>query len=235
MIKASLGLNDDDIDKLLGIQKPVQLSLELQEEIIGMFDACGEMKSDFEILRSRKVLFSSDTEAQADEIIYRDSFVKYDVTDSEKSIIEAYRENESVTVKEISIKTGLTENYIKSKTESLIKRGYIERTDSGLIHIPPELKDLIKQDVEAPVQIFIKYSYEGPQDDRNRPFCAKMMELDRLYNRQEIELISQRLGYSVFDRRGGFWTEKGTNITHPYCRHKWLSNIVVRKGGKNVS
>jgi len=78
-------------------------------------------------------------------------------------------------------------------------------------------------------QIFVKYSYEGPQDDRNRAFCAKLMELNRFYSRFEIEQISQQLGYSVFDRRGGFWRHPD-GITTPYCRHNWMSNIVVKKG-----
>jgi hypothetical protein len=36
------------------------------------------------------------------------------------------------------------------------------------------------------------------------------------------------LGYSVFDRRGGFWMHKNGTIT-PYCRHNWKSNIVIKK------
>ena len=59
------------------------------------------------------------------------------------------------------------------------------------------------------------------------------MEMDKLYSRYEIEQISQRLGYSVFDRRGGFWRHKDGTTT-PYCRHSWKSNIVVKKGGNAI-
>jgi hypothetical protein len=78
-------------------------------------------------------------------------------------------------------------------------------------------------------QISIKYSYEvragvGPAViPTTRPFCKKLLELNRLYTRKEIEMISERLGYSVWDRKGGFWGHK------PYCRHKWKSNIVIKK------
>ena len=44
------------------------------------------------------------------------------------------------------------------------------------------------------------------------------MELNRLYTRYDIEQISQRLGYSVWDRKGG-----------DDCRHRWVSQIVVKK------
>ncbi len=72
------------------------------------------------------------------------------------------------------------------------------------------------------------YSYEGPQDSRNRPFCARMMQLNRLYTRAEIETISRRLGYSVFDRRGGWWTMPD-GVHSPSCRHDWRSNVVIKK------
>jgi hypothetical protein len=87
--------------------------------------------------------------------------------------------------------------------------------------IPP-----IKKNPLSTVKIM--YSYEGPEDSRNRPFCAQMMQLNSFYSRKDIETISERLGYSVFDRRGGFWMHKDGTVT-PYCRHRWQSNIVVKK------
>ena len=53
------------------------------------------------------------------------------------------------------------------------------------------------------------------------------MDLDRLYTRQEIENLSARLGYSVWDRCGGFWNNDG-KIEYK-CRHTWMANIVTRK------
>ncbi len=50
-------------------------------------------------------------------------------------------------------------------------------------------------------QVLLRYTYDGPEDSRNRPFCAKMMQLSKtkLWSRQDIENISLRLGYSVWD------------------------------------
>lgn len=80
-------------------------------------------------------------------------------------------------------------------------------------------------------KITIKYSYEWnenvPDDEKDtsehpsRPFCKKLLELNRLYTRADIELISQRLGYSVWDRKGG-----------DGCRHRWVPQIVVKKTEK---
>ena len=43
-----------------------------------------------------------------------------------------------------------------------------------------------------------------------------MMQLSKtkLWSRQDIENISLRLGYSVWDRRGGWWTMPDGNIHH---------------------
>jgi len=83
-------------------------------------------------------------------------------------------------------------------------------------------------EVKETVEILLRYSYEwnedvplnerNSQDHPSRPFCAKLLELDRLYSRSDIETISERLGYSVWDRRGG-----------DNCRHNWVANTVVRK------
>jgi hypothetical protein len=102
--------------------------------------------------------------------------------------------------------------------------------DEIISHIIPEAVDVIPPvETTPPVQIMVKYSYEvkpgiGPAViETTRPFCRKMIQLNRLYSRAEIEAISLRLGYSVWDRRGGWWGNK------PECRHRWQSNIVVKK------
>lgn len=241
LLRAGLGLTDDDINSLLGIKaQPLAASFEAQEaEIIGMFDACGESKEDFEVLRSKRVSFSSDLEMESDEEIYiKEAFKTYDVTQTESRILELIRKDKLITAQVIADTIGQSEAYVISKLANLTQRGYIESHDtvdgidtlvertvvpSDTISIPPSTG------AASPAQIFIKYSYEGPQDSKNRPFCAKMLQLRRLYSRAEIEQISARLGYSVFDRRGGFWTRKGTHDTTPYCRHNWKSNLIVKK------
>ena len=88
-----------------------------------------------------------------------------------------------------------------------------------------------KEENETPtdkVEISVRYSYEWnedvPEEEKDtseqpsRPFCKKLMELNRLYTRKDIEDISERLGYSVWDRKGG-----------DGCRHRWLSQTVVKK------
>jgi hypothetical protein len=85
-----------------------------------------------------------------------------------------------------------------------------------------------KEPPSEKIEINVRYSYEWnadvPENERDtpehpsRPFCKKLMESNRLYTRKEIEDISQRLGYSVWNRKGG-----------DGCRHTWVSQTVVKK------
>jgi hypothetical protein len=87
-------------------------------------------------------------------------------------------------------------------------------------------------------EVLIKYTYEkkpgvaGPSVmDTTRPFCKKLVGMDKMYSRSDIEQITQRLGYSVFDRAGGFWMQPDGTVS-PSCRHYWKTNIVLRKKNK---
>jgi hypothetical protein len=89
-------------------------------------------------------------------------------------------------------------------------------------------------------ELLIRYSYEWrdivPSDQRDtfdhpsRAFCKRMMDLSetKVWSRSDIELISGRLGYSVFDRVGGWWNSP-INPNKEQCRHEWKSLIVKRK------
>lgn len=238
LLRTGLGLSDTEINDFLGIQ-PLAMSVQDQEEyIIAMFDECGENRDDYEIIKSKKVCFSSELEAEADEEIFiQEAFKTYDVTKTEDAILQLIKKDPKVTPKVIADVINQTEGYVKSKISSLIKRGYLETTteligeDTIISRAVPSAVEIVPPDVtkNPPVQVSVKYSYEvkpnigPPLIPTSRPFCIKMIGLNRLYSRAEIEAISLRLGYSVWDRKGGWWGHKEE------CRHRWVSNIVVKK------
>ena len=237
MLRSGYGLSDKEINDFLGIQ-PAALSAQDEEEAVAdMFDEYGECREDFEILKSKKVCFSYVEEAEADEAVFiQEAFKTWDVTKTEQEIINLIKKDPKITPEVIAQAIGQTKKYVTSKLDSLVKRGIIETStqtigeDEEIIRTVPDAIDVIPP-VEGtpPVQVMVKYSYEvkpgiGPAIiPTTRPFCRKMIQLNRLYSRAEIEAISLRLGYSVWDRKGGWW---GKN---PECRHRWVSNVVVKK------
>lgn len=238
-LRSGYGFSDEEINTLLGVM-PAQMSAQDEEDfIVGMFDGCGDNKSDFQILRSKAVTFDNEIEAEFDEEIFKSSF-KDALTVSEERIIELIRKDKLITPEVIAGLIGQSKGYVESKIATLVQKGYIE--EQVISNIGDDaIERIISPEVNIPIpptldklpitEISIKYSYEvkpnvGPPIIKTtRPFCIKMLGLNRIYSRAEIEQISQRLGYSVFDRKGGWW---GHN---PECRHRWVSHIVVTKKG----
>ena len=97
------------------------------------------------------------------------------------------------------------------------------------------------EDIEGgtikPVALKVVYTYEWrsevPASKRDttahpsRPFCQKLMDLNRYYKRSDLETISDNIGYNVFTHTGGFWNDNGNIKDH--CRHKWVQHIVTNK------
>ena len=70
-------------------------------------------------------------------------------------------------------------------------------------------------------EILVRYSYDWIAGFNNsdisssRPFCKAL-------------LGANKLGYSVWDRRGGWWTKPSGKHSES-CRHEWKTNVVTRK------
>ena len=84
---------------------------------------------------------------------------------------------------------------------------------------------LSKDHVTNSITTCEKNRYDGEESKANCEFCKKIVELDRFWTRREIEEISQRLGYSVFDRAGGAVDKDGNNI----CAFHWKSEVLIRR------
>lgn len=62
------------------------------------------------------------------------------------------------------------------------------------------------------------YYYMGPMDEKTRPFCRKMLEMDKVFSQSEIDKLSSYLNYDVLEFVGAY-----------NCRHQW-----VRFRGKEI-
>jgi hypothetical protein len=85
----------------------------------------------------------------------------------------------------------------------------------------------------APKSVSIKSVFEYKERPNlpaliteSRPFCKKLIALGRVYSASDIQTISQKVGYDVFEYTGGFYHNPDTNETTPYCRHHWVSRLI---------
>jgi DNA-binding Lrp family transcriptional regulator len=223
LLKSSLGLNDDEVNTMLSIDNMEQdfSSHEKDMLLIAEFEKCGQYKTDYLIVKSEKA-FSFEAHEFAE------------VTQIETNVLDLLRKDKRITPEIIADTLDLKTDSVKEILKRLESEGRIQ---SKVVPIGQDkvierklTEPLSKQSDLKPETLNFKimYSYEGPQDKRNRPFCARLMELDRLYSRADIQTMSMRLGYSVWDRRGGWWT-KPDGMRSESCRHQWVKNIVILK------
>lgn len=135
--------------------------------------------------------------------------------------------NPDATIEDIANEMDLSENDVKSALNQLEKQGKISIGTSGI--------EIIEQPTATDYRVMYSYEWkdEIPVSERDtaehpsRPFCQKLIALDKYYSRKDIESISARLGYSVFDRAGGWWND-GSGTPSPSCRHRWVGNLVSK-------
>lgn len=66
----------------------------------------------------------------------------------------------------------------------------------------------------------IRYKYSGPRDDKNREFCAAMLDADLLYRKEDVQNITFDSYHAdnIFQYKGG-----------KYCRHRFTRVVFVKK------
>lgn len=218
LLKNSFGLGDDDIETLLSSGSDFSHEYS-EDEVAEMFAAIGEGKQAFTIVKSRPYAFGHEEFA--------------DIKQTDSDILNMIGKDKRATPEVIGSVLKLDPYYVAARIKHLEDVGVLTPTTQTIGQdviieraINPEQIDTrVKPET---VDVYVKYSYEPrpglqPVIETTRPFCRRLLQLDRLYTRAEIESISQRVGYSVFDREGGFWGDK------PHCRHIWQRHIVIKK------
>jgi len=211
------------------------IGFEFTENLLKEIAPKDEAKQGFNIWK-QKERFNDDLEYQ----------MFAEVSQLQANVLDLMSKDKRITPEVLATTLDQNVDTINLVIKSLVENGYIlvneyvigEGIDENIIteHILTEpLADILVKIKPQTKEILIRYSYEWKAGFNNsdkktsRPFCVALLEADKMYSRSEIESISARLGYSVWDRRGGWYTEPGTNDHSPSCRHQWVSNIVTRK------
>jgi hypothetical protein len=224
MLKNGFGFTDADVDTFLGIddnpltEDEVQkFSLTEDERLLLEFENCGEEKKNYsEVTRES----------------YREYFAE-NLNQAQVDVLTLITKDKNITPIIIARTLKLDTELVIDIIDDFTKRNIIKSIPSKINSEP--VYEVLKPASELPgkeskvTNLVIRYSYVGPRDNRNRNFCIKMLELSerKTWSRSDIESISERLGYSVWDRRGGWYNIDGEN--RPYCRHRWSSKLMKKK------
>jgi hypothetical protein len=203
---------------------------EFSADEITIFSEYGVDSSEYKVLKTNII----EWDTPSDEVFSKEQMmfatigeVKATISALEKSILSMLIAGEDAS--SIASATGASVEEIAKSTERLI--------DFELL-VDGEVSDLGKQlldEAPAPIdQFMVVYTYkERPGVPRvltkSRDFCLRLLSLNRLYTRDEINNISSRVDRNVWNYRGGWYTNPQTQVSTPYCRHIWVQQLVIKK------
>jgi hypothetical protein len=229
MLKNGFAFTDSDVNTFLGLDAdPTTFSaVDKETELLEMFEKFSESLDDYDLITEKSPKgfnhFAEDValsqlEAEIVNLINKDKRI---TSETIASVLK-----QDIAVVEASLKSLLDNNVITAKEVKVGKDVIIERKRTD-----------VKLDKPKTISLSIAYTYALRSElagekiliDGSRPFCRKMVELakTRLWSSANIQQMSVVLGYSVFDRVGGFWNNGGTIETQ--CRHQWKPVIVKNK------
>ena len=229
---------------------PGQMASQADYTIFGKF---GAPRGEYSIIKNKVVKFSSDLEAVEDELAmaldpgYR--HLVFAITTLDGRILELIKEDPLMTISDLAKSLDVKPRLVQDAMDKLVKEGTVNtrmvKGQDGQPQVSYDVVTGVDIDENRPsnVEVGVRYSYEvkpeyrEPNDDDptgaiiegSRDFCREMIKADRFYTRKDIEAMSAEMGYSVWDQKGGWMTERGTDIRNPECRHTWVSNFVVKK------
>ncbi len=193
------------------------------ETVISWFSELG--RTEYKEVFSQEVKDFTKLEMSEKELLSKYSFAN-DLTEDQLKIVEMINNGESYGSIVKAIDKGAT--YVSRQLVELEKLGMIKGFE-----LTPKGKSNVGE-----VSFEVVYQYrerEGipPLKGESRPFCKNLIALQRVFTREEIDMISARLRANGIDRdvwqyKGGWYHNYETNRNTPSCRHTFYQ-IVISK------
>jgi hypothetical protein len=249
MLSAGFGLSAQEIDTMLGVQ-----SQEFSEPTWGEEDdedygwgdeefkvlevvasKFGSHADDYHVMHSKPMRFDTNI----DENI-RLAFAELGEEEKELDLkIEAYRKkNRDASVEEMAKEFGVSKAKVAKRVAYLITKDRYPITRAVDKIAEQNLPKNVKEVAEPVLEVRYKYAwatgFSNKDKGSSREFCKVMLDLagqGKVYTREDIDGISAIMGYSVWNRRGG-WYHTPSGVNRPQCRHVWEQQLVIRKGNK---
>jgi hypothetical protein len=245
MLSAGFGLTPEEVNTLLGVQEQAfsepmwgeedtedygwgDEEFKVLEVVASKF---GSSSDDYVVMHSKPMRFDTDLDDQV-----RQAFAE--LGEEEKELdkkIEAYRKkNRDASVEEMAKEFGVSKAKVAKRVAYLITKDRYPIARA----VDQIAKEGAKPTDEPVLEVRYKYAWAAGFSNKDkktsREFCKVMLELadqGKVYTRDDINGISNIMGYSVWNRRGG-WYHTASGVNRPQCRHVWEQQLVIRKGNK---
>jgi hypothetical protein len=254
MLASGFGLSAEEVNTLLGVQEqkfshdPNEpwWGEEDDESDLGWGDEeykvlevvaskFGSNADEYVVMNSRPIRFDSDLDTQV-----RQAFAELGEEEKELDAkIEAYRKkNRDASVEEMAKEFGVSKAKVAKRVAYLMNKDRYPIARAADQIVEKNLPKGVKEVAEPVIEVRYKYAwaagFSNADKDSSREFCKVMLDLadqGKVYTRADIDGISSIMGYSVWNRRGG-WYHMKNGVNRPQCRHVWEQQIVIRKGNK---
>lgn len=215
------GFTTEQINQYLGVEE--QFSADDDDEYLAnMFAECGYNRDEFDIVSS------SSYDGSDDDFVVHESFADY--TEREMNVLELLKKQPELDNNQIAEALKLERYIVTDIITNLIKNGAI-KLDGTIRKVTERIP------AKQLPEIKVLYTYEkraiadGPSIiPTTRRFCKRLVQLSesgKMWSIKNIQDLTQRVGYSVFKRCGGFWNNNG--VIEYQCRHEWRKHIVIKK------
>lgn len=215
-----------------GSQQMTSCKFEHQDDEIGYFAQYGDPAHEYEVLATFPIAWDTPSEevfTKQDHIFATIGEISAELNDFDKNVLKMIGDGEDSNAIAKALDTNIEEiakSMAKLMKWEVITKG--EVTDLG--------KSLVRE-VDIPIEKFeVRYGYRTrldvpPAKSGSRQFCERLMSLNRLYTKDEINTISNRLEpyRDVWRYRGGWYTNPETQASTPWCRHEWIQQLVVKR------
>lgn len=230
MLKNGFGFTDNDVNTFLGLddspltEDEVQkFSMSEDERMIEYFANCGEY--------------------DYNEISFEEARMNFadDLTQTQINVLDLITKDKNITPNVISKTLKIDTDLVNEIIDDFIKKKIVNITQSNVNATPvyevlqPVSELTNKKPKTTKLYIRYKYDWRAGFSDKDmktsRPFCLKMREMSnagKSWSRSDIESLSVALGYSVWERRGGWYTMSDGEHRES-CRHIWTSKLMKAK------
>lgn len=238
-LRALIGLTpkQQEVQPPVPTEPPTTLGIQCahhtkDDEILALFEGKGVSKDDYEVLQSDKLYFTDES-----EVWQREAFAEYVLNDLQENILAVIKGNPKTSIEDIAKKVNVSKKVVENNLGKLIDDSVIKQKvykDGTIEHKITRVGDDAIRKLTPITSYKVMYSYEEregvpPAISGSRPLCQRLYGSNLFFTRQEIQSISNQLGYSVFQLCGGWYHNPKTGVTTPYCRHEWRRNVIVEK------
>lgn len=217
---AAYNFTPAQIDEYLGVNAEFS-EQDYENDIASMFEEFGEDRQQFEVLSSENYT--------GEENMRLEFVTLQDLTNNEKNVLELLKKQPDLKPDQVAEALKIEVQTVTSILDRMAKSGVISYDKKG-VRINERLPKQTLPDIR------VMYTYEKRRDvagptllPTSRPFCQRMVKLSetKMISRENIQKMSEILGYSVFKRAGGFWNNNG-KIEYQ-CRHGWMKHVIITK------